>query len=256
MTCLDDRAIHAWIGGALPETQRDVVRTHLDSCDTCRDLVVSALEGQWIGQTAGRYRLLELIGAGAMGEVYRAEDPELGRNVAIKIVHPGGSQERLLREARVMAKLAHANAMRIYDVGMLGDRVFLAMELVQGGNLRAWFEKQPSASDVIATLRQAGAGLAAAHAAGLVHGDFKPDNVLVSDDGRVLVTDFGLARLLTDDDAVPTDIRKTAETDKHVAGSPTVTRERVTSSFVATVVMAPPGRSRTADSRPAGSRTP
>jgi tetratricopeptide (TPR) repeat protein len=198
MPCLDDRAVHAWIGGDLPETERDLVRTHLDSCDSCRELIASAVEGQWIGQTAGRYRLVELIGAGAMGEVYRAEDPELGRSIAIKIVHPGGSEKRLLREAQVMARLEHANVIRIYDVGMFGERVFLAMELVKGRTLRAWFSPSRSWRDVIATMKQAGSGLAAAHAAGLVHGDFKPDNVLVADDGRVLVTDFGLARLATE----------------------------------------------------------
>ena len=216
MSCLDDRAIHAWVGNALPEPQRETVRAHLDSCDTCRDLVASVLDGQWIGQAAGRYQLVELIGAGAMGEVYRAEDPELGRDIAIKILHPGGSQQRLLREAQAMAKLAHANVMRIYDVGTVDDRVFLAMELVKGPTLRAWLATAHAQRDVIATLRLAGTGLAAAHAAELIHGDFKPDNVLVADDGRVLVTDFGLARLITDEPVSGDPRRRPTETSSPV----------------------------------------
>ena len=149
--------------------------------------------GQWIGQTAGRYKLVELNGAGAMGEVYRAEDPELGRDIAIEILHAGGSQPRLLREAQARAKLAHANVLRIHDVGTVDDRVFLARELVTGSTLRARFEASEW-KPLVELIKSAGRGLAAAHAAGLVHGDFKPENVLVSNDGRVLVTDFGLAR--------------------------------------------------------------
>ncbi len=224
MSCLDDRAVHAWIGGALPEPQRETVRTHLDSCDSCRDLVASALDGQWIGETAGRYKLVELIGAGAMGEVYRAEDPDLGRDIAIKILHAGGSQPRLLREAQAMAKLAHVNVMRIYDVGTVDDRVFLAMELVEGPTLRAWLAAAHAQRDVIATIRQAGNGLVAAHAAELIHGDFKPDNVLVAADGRVLVTDFGLARVVTDEPVSGDPKRRPTETSSPATEGHTRTR--------------------------------
>jgi len=178
----------------MPEPEADAVRTHLDTCDSCSDLIAAVVETHWVGQSLGRYRLIERLGGGAMGEVYRAEDPDLGRDVAIKLVRPGGSQRRLLREAQAMAQLAHPHVIRIYDVGTIGDDVFLAMELVQGRTLRGWFREPHGWRTVVSTLRHAGSGLVAAHAAELVHGDFKPDNVLVADDGRVLVTDFGLVR--------------------------------------------------------------
>ncbi len=216
MQCLDDRAVQAWMRGTVPEVERETVRAHLDTCDSCRDLLATSVDTQWIGQVVGRYRIVELIGGGAMGEVYRAEDPDLGRDVAIKVVRQGGSQKRLLLEAQAMAKLTHANVTRVYDVGTIADGVFLAMELVQGRTLRAWFAEEPRTwREVVALMRQAAAGVHAAHEAGLVHGDFKPDNVLVAHarpgepgraaapkgaaeviDGRVLVTDFGLARMV------------------------------------------------------------
>ena len=216
MRCLDDKTVQAWVSHELPEPEHDVIRTHLDVCDSCRDLVAAVVEGA-APQTAGRYRLLEVVGGGAMGEVYRAYDPELGRDVAIKLVRPGGSKAQLLREAQAMARLAHPNVIRVYDVGTAGDRVFLAMELVRGRTLRAWFADAPrSWRAIVGVVREAGGGLAAAHAAGLVHGDFKPDNVLVADDGRVLVTDFGLARMqaaapATDraEEAIPLDHTRT-----------------------------------------------
>jgi tetratricopeptide (TPR) repeat protein/predicted Ser/Thr protein kinase len=196
VACLDDRAVRAWVRGEVPEADRDSVRAHLDTCDSCTELIASTLDTEWIGQTVGRYRIVERIGGGGMGEVFRAEDPELRRDVAIKLVRQGGSQQRLLHEAQAMARLAHPNVTRIYDVGAAGDGVFLAMELVEGRTLREWFgESARTWRDVVSVMRQAGQGLRAAHEAELVHGDFKPDNVLVARDGRVLVTDFGLARM-------------------------------------------------------------
>ena len=183
----------------MPDPEADAVRTHLDTCDSCSDLIAAVVETRWVGQSLGRYRLVERLGGGAMGEVYRAEDPDLGRDVAIKLVRPGGSQRRLLREAQAMAQLAHPHVIRIYDVGTIGDDVFLAMELVHGHTLRAWFREPHGWRAVVSTLRQAGSGLVAAHEAKLVHGDFKPDNVLVANDGRVLVTDFGLVRSSVED---------------------------------------------------------
>jgi tetratricopeptide (TPR) repeat protein/predicted Ser/Thr protein kinase len=195
--CLDDRAVQAWVRGDVPDDGREAVRAHLDDCESCRDLIATTIDTRWIGRSVGRYRIVELIGGGAMGEVYRAEDPDLGRDVAIKVVQHGGSQRRLLGEAQAMAKLAHPNVIRVYDVGTYGDDVFLAMELVQGRTLRAWFtEAKPAWRAVVGVMRQAGAGLLAAHEAGLVHGDFKPDNVLIASDGRVMVMDFGLARMM------------------------------------------------------------
>jgi tetratricopeptide (TPR) repeat protein len=154
------------------------------------------------GTLVGRYVVMHTLGAGGMGVVYSAFDPELDRKVAIKLLQalPGGSesggQTWLLREAQAMARLAHPNVVAVYDVGeMPGDRVFLAMELVEGVSLRAWLRQKRTWREIVAVMRAAGAGLAAAHAAGLVHRDFKPDNVLVGNDGRTRVMDFGLARL-------------------------------------------------------------
>ena len=154
------------------------------------------------GRTLGRYVVLDRLGRGAMGSVYAAYDPELARRVALKVLRPGAilrqgheaARERLLREARALARLAHPNVVRLFDVGTDQGRVFLAMELVEGQSLRRWLEVPRGWREVVEVLEQAGGGLAAAHALGLVHRDFKPENVLVAADGRVRVGDFGLVR--------------------------------------------------------------
>jgi predicted Ser/Thr protein kinase len=151
-------------------------------------------------RVVGRYRLLERIGHGGMGVVYRAHDPELGRAVAIKLVYapafaaPEKLRSRLLREAKLLAKLAHPNVVRVYDCGQHEGEVYLAMEHVQGTTLRAWQTAGPRTPvAIVDAYVAAAAGLAAAHDLGIVHRDFKPDNVLVADDGGILVGDFGLA---------------------------------------------------------------
>ncbi|HMG57168.1 MAG TPA: serine/threonine-protein kinase, partial [Kofleriaceae bacterium] len=150
------------------------------------------------GAVLGRYVIEELIGAGGMGVVYRARDPDLGRAVAIKQLGRVRSdwqwRARLLREAQAMARLAHPNVVTVYDVGLAEDGLFVAMEYVEGVTLRRWLAEPRTRQDIAAAFAAAGRGLHAAHLAGLVHRDFKPDNVLVSHDGRVRVTDFGLVR--------------------------------------------------------------
>jgi tetratricopeptide (TPR) repeat protein len=162
--------------------------------------------------SVGRYVVLERIGAGGMGVVYRARDPELDRVVALKVVRPGaGGAEataRLVREAQAMAQLTHPNVVPVFDVGTWGSQVFVAMEFVVGDTLRGWLSTPRDWSDVLVTMRAAGQGLAAAHGAGLLHRDFKPDNVMVGDDGRVRVMDFGLARA---EEAEPSDTMPRAE---------------------------------------------
>ena len=150
------------------------------------------------GTRIGRYVIDDTLGRGGMGIVYTAMDPELVRKVALKLVRPGGgaeSQARLVREAQAMARLAHPNVVAIYDVGTHEGNVFLAMELVAGETLRHWLKKQPrSWPEILAVFLGAGRGLAAAHASGIIHRDFKLDNVLVDAQGRARVLDFGLAR--------------------------------------------------------------
>ncbi len=156
------------------------------------------------GDMLGRFTIVELLGEGGMGAVYRATDDELGRQVAIKVLSvtevgdsaAGGSLEsRLMREAQALAKVSHPNVIAIYDVARDRGVAFVAMELVEGLSLKRWLKvEQRGRAEILEVLTQAGRGLAAAHAVGLVHRDFKPDNVIVGTDGRVRVLDFGLAR--------------------------------------------------------------
>ena len=154
------------------------------------------------GTLVGRYVVLDTLGEGGMGVVYGAFDPELDRKVAIKVLQTksegssGGEQAWLVREAQALARLSHPNVVAVYDVGTLAsNQMFVAMELVDGETLRDWSKETPrSWREVVSVMREAGAGLAAAHAAGIVHRDFKPDNVIVGKDGRTRVMDFGLAR--------------------------------------------------------------
>jgi predicted Ser/Thr protein kinase len=149
-------------------------------------------------RSLGRYEIESLLGVGGMGVVYAAFDPELERRVALKVLPDAqrghAARERLLREARAMARLTHPNVVRVYEVDSVDGHDFVAMELVDGGNLADWLREQRSPEAIVDTFVAAGRGLVAAHAAGVVHRDFKPQNVLVSTDGRILVTDFGLAR--------------------------------------------------------------
>jgi tetratricopeptide (TPR) repeat protein/predicted Ser/Thr protein kinase len=154
------------------------------------------------GATVGRYVVVDRIGEGGMGVVYKAYDPELERGVALKLLkvqdRDGTARDRLLREARALAKLSHPAVVTIHDVGTFGDDVFIATELVDGDTLREWLRmaaRRPS--DVLRLFLAAGEGLAAAHRAELIHRDFKPENVIVGVDGRVRVIDFGLARVAT-----------------------------------------------------------
>jgi len=157
----------------------------------------------WEDAKIGRYLFRRILGSGGMGVVVAAHDPELDREVAIKLVVTGeGSnpdQDRALREAQVMAKLAHPNVVQVYEMLRLGPRTAIVMQLVEGEDLAAWQNREErSWRAIVDAYLQAARGLAAAHKAGIVHRDFKPTNVLVDRDGLVRVTDFGLARRATD----------------------------------------------------------
>jgi len=155
-------------------------------------------DSEALPERIGRYLVLGRLGAGGMGVVFAAFDPELERKVAIKLIRgraDADAQARLLREAQAMARLSHPNVVACYDVGTFHGQIFIAMEFVRGETLGAWIKREPRGwREVLAMFLPAGRGLMAAHDAGLVHRDFKPDNVLVDTAGRVRVTDFGLAR--------------------------------------------------------------
>jgi serine/threonine protein kinase len=231
--CVREELLAAFAAGSLSTDEMRSVEDHLAACEDCRRVLSAAGERSALraagtlaptttsldggppaagvrlaaGTAVGRYVVESWIGAGSMGDVYAAHDPDLDRRVAIKVLRARGSDRaaesvatRMRREAQAMARLSHQNVVTVYDVGTFEGCVFVAMELVDGGTLRAWRREQPrSWREVLGVFEHAGLGLAAAHAAGLVHRDFKPDNVLVGRDGRVRVTDFGLARAVREE---------------------------------------------------------
>ena len=207
MTCPTPEAIVLYVAADASLGAIQEIEQHVDQCDACRRTVAATIraartepvvhdDGLAVGSTVDRYVIRGARGSGAMGHVYEAGDPELGRSVALKVVrhHDDAGDARALREGRALAKLAHPNVVAVYDVGTFTGGVFLAMELVAGATVAAWARStRPTVRQIVEVFAGAARGLAAAHAAGLVHRDIKPDNLLVGDDGRVRVIDFGLA---------------------------------------------------------------
>jgi tetratricopeptide (TPR) repeat protein/predicted Ser/Thr protein kinase len=174
------------------------------------------------GTSLGRYVVLHRLGAGGMGIIYKAYDNELDRNVALKILRippdstlsAANARARLMREAQALAKLSHPHVITVYDVGTFRGNVFVAMELVEGQTLHDWLEsKKRSRQEILDVFVAAARGLAAAHGAGLLHRDFKPTNVMIGNDGRVRILDFGLARVANreDSDLSPEPVAVTAD---------------------------------------------
>ena len=233
MACPGDDVLVAMIERALDPTQLSALEVHLDSCESCREVVAIAVGSRpahgleqtqlatgtpntlgvdvaahdpegLIGSTiAARYRMQSVLGRGGMGTVYLARDITLDRDVAVKVHRSGSAKDRLQREAVVMAQLAHPNVVNVFEVGSVDEWPFVAMEYVRGATLREWLKTPRKWQAIVGLLLETGAGLAAAHAAGLVHRDFKPENVLVGTDGRPRVSDFGLARVDRDPGVAP-----------------------------------------------------
>ncbi len=172
----------------------------LVSAATMPDVSGAPVRALQRGELLGRYVIMSRLGAGAMGVVYAAYDPELDRKIAIKVIQTrrvgdAEARTRMLREAQALAKLAHPNVVAIYDVGVRGAQLWLAMEFVSGATLGDWLRARPRGwREVVGVIAEAGRGLTAAHAAGILHRDVKPENLMVADDGRARVMDFGLAR--------------------------------------------------------------
>lgn len=184
-------------------------------------------------EAIARFEVEKVLGEGGMGVVYLGRDARLDRPVALKLLHDADTEGvvDLEAEAQAMAKLSHPNVAHVYEVGEHEGRVFVAMEYVDGPTLRRWLsEAEPSRDEILERFIQAGRGLAAAHAQGIVHRDFKPDNVLIGSDGRVRVVDFGLARAamiptvhpddLAPDDLAPDDLAPDDQQRTRVAGTP------------------------------------
>lgn len=213
----DETTLQRFLDQSLPDAERRAAEAHVADCESCRRTVaalalarsvssgptlrspvVAALQQTPMperGAHVGRYVVEGELGAGAMGVVYAARDEQLGRRIALKVVRSASAEAkaRLLREAQAMAKLSHPNVLTVHEVFAFGGELAIAMEFVEGTTLRQWLTATHAVPEVLALFDGIAAGLEAAHAAGLVHRDLKPDNVLIGRDGRPRVADFGLA---------------------------------------------------------------
>lgn len=221
--CPDDEVLALYVDGNLGDAESAGVDAHVKACAACSrivelplgsgsaDLLRSALVGRpatdadpVLPEQLGRYQVKGLLGAGAMGTVVEAYDPGLRRTIAIKcvqipdVVDLARLSERLAAEARALAHHVDPRVVQVFDVGEHHGTIFVVMERVFGRPLRAWAE-QASTKEVVAAMTACAQVLGALHERGLVHGDFKPDNVLVEDGGRIRLLDFGLARVLASD---------------------------------------------------------
>ena len=194
--------------GGSPRASDEQVQESIDGQRLKASLFSKLFDAEPATVKVGRYRILDEIGAGGMGQVFSAYDEELDRKVAIKVVHSALSSEsarsRLRREAQALGRLTHPNVVTVHEIGDHNGEVFVAMEFIRGLDLRKWREAEArTVTEVLSVYLQAARGLAAAHEAGIVHRDFKPDNAIYGDDRRVRVVDFGLARGLGDPDPDP-----------------------------------------------------
>jgi serine/threonine-protein kinase len=212
--CPSETRLSEYLEGMLEGEARDAIEKHIDACARCGQLVGAyarahlgqddappsvAAASLGIGATLGRYTIRDVLGMGGVGIVYLADDAQLGRKVALKLLidtrRGERAHQRILREARALAQVSHPNVVAVHDAGFFGARPYLVMEYVPGLRLDVWMkDRRRTRHEVIEALLQVGEGLMAAHQAGLVHRDVKPANVIVGDDGRVRVVDFGLVR--------------------------------------------------------------
>jgi tetratricopeptide (TPR) repeat protein/predicted Ser/Thr protein kinase len=261
VACLDANFIAQYFDLELTPAETDRLFSHIDACAACAQLFADTVvaqrnaagptevdpSGSTMAEPAGRttpgrrrralpesrpalgkYEVERILGMGGMGVVYAARDPELDRKVAIKLLRPDSRisastlRARLGREAQAMARLSHPNVINVYEIGTHGEQVFVVMELIDGVTLGEWLrDNERSWREIVQAFVAAGEGLAAAHRAGVVHRDFKPDNVLISREGRVCVTDFGLARIARSDSdpaAAPSGPVKALDTNMTYSG--------------------------------------
>ncbi len=232
MACVNEQTVQDLVLGRLQGQALDGVERHVAECSSCAELIAAAARRTGseyprdvnprsllspaakpsitVGTVVGRFVVVDFLGAGGMGEVYAAYDPNLERKVAIKFLRREFlgrdkqeiAAERMRREARLVAKLSHPNVVTVYEIDVFAERLFIAMEYIDGQSVAEWLKAEPrTVRDIVRVFLAAGAGLASAHAAGVIHRDFKPHNVMIAKGGDVRVMDFGLAHLDTDIDS-------------------------------------------------------